>query len=296
METNQTHRYYLEEFPKEGEVVVGRIKSLTDIGAYVSLPEYNEIEGLIVYGELTKKRTRNVHKLIKVGSLEGFLVMKVDKDKGYIDLSKKRAQYEEKVTAFERYYKGKIAHNFMQSIAIKTNVSLDQLYEEFGWELEKEFGSIYKAFRESLGSEHLFQRTIRKSKFLTEKFLEEIEKLIKLKLVVPKIKVRADAETKCNKGNGVVVIKEILTRIKKEHPNVEIALVSSPVFSFSVMSEDGETGERALKELLEKVEKRVLGEGGEYKMVMEPTLFGPKPQFDNESEDSGEDDSSGESV
>lgn len=284
MDMAQTHRYYHEKYPKEGDVVVGRIKALTDIGAYVTLPEYNDIEGLIVYSELTKKRTKNVQKLIKVGTMEGFHVMKVDKEKGYIDLSKKRAQYEDKLAAFERYYKGKIAHNFMQSITVKSNEPLDRLYETFGWEAEKEFGSLYKCFREVLLCKNILQKKIKCTQYITENLLQEIEELVKQKFVIPKIKVRTDVETRCNRGNGVHVIKNILLRIEEEYPEVDVSLIYSPVFSFSIMSEDSESGERVLRELLQKLEKRVEGEGGEYSVSLPPTAFGPKPQFDNEAE------------
>lgn len=285
MDIGQTHRYYFEKYPKEGQVVIGRIKTFEDIGAYITLPEYNNVEGLIIYNELTKKRTRNIQKLIKVGALEGFLVLKVDKEKGYIDLSKKRAQYEEKVEAFEKYYKGKIAHNFMQSISVKCNCSLDTLYSKFGWQAEKEFGSLYKCFREVLTGEHLLQNRLEPNEFVTESLLNEIEDLVKQKFVIPKVKVRADAETKCNKGDGVHIIKANLMKIEKEYPDVEVSLISSPVFSFSLQSEDGETGAKILEDLLLKLEKRVVQDQGEYKLVMPPSVFGPKPQFDEEDED-----------
>ncbi|KAH9385446.1 translation initiation factor 2 subunit 1 [Nematocida major] len=284
MDISQAHRYYYEKCPKEGDVVIGRIKSFEDIGAYITLPEYNNIEGLIIYSELTKKRTRNIQKLIKVGTLEGFLVLKVDKEKGYIDLSKKRAQYEDKVAAFERYYKGKISHNFMQSISVKCECPLDILYTKFGWAAESEFGSLYKCFREVLLGEHVLQKKMDRCEFITDSLLDEIEDLVKQKFVVPKIKVRADAETKCNRGNGVLVIKAILTKIEREYPEVDVSLISSPVFSFSIMSEDDETGGKILEDLLTKLEKRVVQEHGEFKRVMEPTAFGPKPQFDEEDE------------
>ncbi|OAG31712.1 translation initiation factor 2 subunit 1 [Nematocida displodere] len=293
MQSGQSHRYYFEKYPKEGEVVVGRIKLMTDIGAYVTLPEYNDVEGLIVYSELTKKRTRNIQKLIKIGTLEGFAVLKVDREKGYIDLSKKRAQYEDKLHAFERYYKGKMAHNFMQSICIRSDLDIDRLYESFGWAAEREFGSLYKCFREILMGENVPQTRMEHTKYLTEPLLGEIEELVKQKFIIPKIKVRADAEAKCNRGNGVAVVQGVLLKLEKEYPDVDIALVSSPVFSFSLLCEDEEAGGKVLEEVLEKLEKRIAGEGGAYALAMEPTVFGPKPQFDNEAEvsDDGSDES-----
>lgn len=279
MVTGEMHRYYMEKYPKEGAVVVGKIISLTPIGAYVSLPEYNNVEGLVIYSELTKKRTRNIQKVIKIGSLEGLLVLRVDKEKGYIDLSKKRAQYEDKVNAFEKYYKGKTAHNFMQSISIKSKQDIESLYKHFGWEAEKEFGSLYRCFREVLSNERTLQKKMKRDEFITEELLDEIEELVKQKFVIPKVKVRVDAETKCSRGNGVNVVKNILMRMEKEYPEVEIALVSSPVFSFTVQTEDSTDGEKILLEMLEKLEKRVIGEGGDYLLCSAPVVFGPKMHF-----------------
>jgi translation initiation factor 2 subunit 1 len=39
------------------------------MGAYVQLLEYDNIEGMILLSELTRRRIRSVSKLIKVGSV-----------------------------------------------------------------------------------------------------------------------------------------------------------------------------------------------------------------------------------
>lgn len=106
-----------------------QVKSIAEMGAYVSLLEYNNIEGMILLSELSRRRIRSVTKLIKarrraaraamprhgdaglagccaarvcvpaltllfaarrqVGRVEPVMVLRVDKDKGYIDLSKR---------------------------------------------------------------------------------------------------------------------------------------------------------------------------------------------------------------
>jgi hypothetical protein len=60
------------------------------MGAYVALLEYNGIEGMILLSELSRRRIRSISKLIKVGRQEPVMVLRVDKEKGYIDLSKRR--------------------------------------------------------------------------------------------------------------------------------------------------------------------------------------------------------------
>lgn len=50
---------------------------------------------MILLSELSRRRIRSINKLIRVGRNECVVVIRVDKDKGYIDLSKRRVSQEE---------------------------------------------------------------------------------------------------------------------------------------------------------------------------------------------------------
>ena len=58
--------------------------------ALLQLMEYNNIEGMIPLTELSRRRIRSVNKHIRVGKTEIVQVFRLDEDKGYIDLSKKK--------------------------------------------------------------------------------------------------------------------------------------------------------------------------------------------------------------
>jgi translation initiation factor 2 alpha subunit (eIF-2alpha) len=52
------------------------------MGAYVKLLEYDNIDGMILLSELSRRRIRSIQKLIRVGRDEVVVVLRVDKDKG----------------------------------------------------------------------------------------------------------------------------------------------------------------------------------------------------------------------
>lgn len=61
--TTENHRFYENEYPKEGDFVIVEINEINHIGAYVSLLEYGEIKGMIPINEMTNRRFRSINKL-----------------------------------------------------------------------------------------------------------------------------------------------------------------------------------------------------------------------------------------
>lgn len=68
------------------------------------------MEGLILSTEVTKKRVKSVNKFLRIGKLETMMVIRVDREKRYIDLSKKKVQPGEALEAEKRFKKAKMVH------------------------------------------------------------------------------------------------------------------------------------------------------------------------------------------
>lgn len=72
-------RMYETRYPEVDMAVMIQVKHIAEMGAYVSLLEYNNIEGMILFSELSRRRIRSVSSLIKVGRQEPAIVLRVDK-------------------------------------------------------------------------------------------------------------------------------------------------------------------------------------------------------------------------
>lgn len=73
---------YENKFPEVDDLIMVNVRQIADMGAYVRLLEYNDIEGMILLSELSRRRIRSIQKLLRVGRNEVVVVLRVDKEKG----------------------------------------------------------------------------------------------------------------------------------------------------------------------------------------------------------------------
>ena len=72
---------------------------------------------MILLSELSRRRIRSINKLIRVGRSEVVVVIRVDKEKGYIDLSKRRVSPEDIVKCEEKFARGKTINSILRLTA-----------------------------------------------------------------------------------------------------------------------------------------------------------------------------------
>jgi translation initiation factor 2 alpha subunit (eIF-2alpha) len=95
---------YNKKFPVVDEVVIAKIDNINELGINVSLIHYDNLKGYISYSEVSRKKKFNVNKILTVGKETHLIVINVDPDKGFIDLSK-RTINDEEITLFDEKYK-----------------------------------------------------------------------------------------------------------------------------------------------------------------------------------------------
>ncbi|OAY54956.2 hypothetical protein MANES_03G078600v8 [Manihot esculenta] len=205
-------RMYEAKYPEVDMAVMIQVKNIADMGAYVSLLEYNNIEGMILFSELSRRRIRSVSSLIRVGRIEPVMVLRVDKEKGYIDLSKRRVSEEDIQACEERYNKSKLVHSIMRHVAETMGIDL---------EVTKVVPAV------------------------TEEIKEALVKNIRRRMTPQPLKIRADIEMKCFQFDGVLHIKDAMRKAEaagnKDCP-VKIKLVAPPLYVLTTQTLDKEQG------------------------------------------------------
>nr|CAD1833850.1 unnamed protein product [Ananas comosus var. bracteatus] len=249
-------RMYEAKYPEVDMAVMIQVKHIADMGAYVSLLEYNNIEGMILFSELSRRRIRSVSSLIKVGRQEPVMVLRVDRDKGYIDLSKRRVSEEDIQACEERYNKSKLVHSIMRHVAETLDLDLEDLYVHVGWPLYRKYGHAFEAFklivtdpdsvldpltREVKEDGPDGQAVTKAVPAMTPEVKDALVKNIRRRMTPQPLKIRADIEMKCFQFDGVLHIKEAMRKAEAAGSDdcpVKIKLVAPPLYVLTTQTLD----------------------------------------------------------
>ncbi|GAP83573.1 putative eukaryotic translation initiation factor 2 subunit alpha [Rosellinia necatrix] len=262
-------RFYEEPYPEIDSFVMVNVKQIADMGAYVKLLEYDNIDGMILLSELSRRRIRSIQKLIRVGRNEVVVVLRVDKEKGYIDLSKRRVGPEDIVKCEERYNKSKMVHSIMRHVAEKTQTPIQELYESIAWPLQKKYGHSIDAFKFSITNPDVWTEIT----FPSDAVAEELKSYIGKRLTPQPTKVRADIEVTCFEYEGIDAVKTALRTAEArntEENQVKVRLVSPPLYVLTSMCLDKTVGIARLEEAIVDIRNSITSAGGQLIVKMEP--------------------------
>nr|CAD7433853.1 unnamed protein product [Timema monikensis] len=270
-------RFYKEKYPEVEDVVMVNVRSIAEMGAYVHLLEYNNIEGMILLSELSRRRIRSINKLIRVGKTEPVVVIRVDKEKGYIDLSKRRVSAEDVEKCTERFAKAKAVNSILRHVAellhYENDEQLEDLYQRTAWKFEEKYkkkASAYDFFKQAV-----LDPSILAECGLDEETKEVLLNNIKRKLTSQAVKIRADIEVACYGYEGIDAVKEALRAglaCSTEDLPIKINLIAPPLYVMTTSTPEKQDGLKALNNAINKIDETIVLMGGVFAIKMAPKV------------------------
>jgi len=253
----------VQEMPEQGEIVLATITKVMDHGAYVTLDEYEEIQGFLHISEIAPGWIRSVSRFVKDGEKKVLLVKKVNPNRGDIDLSLKQVskdQKKQKLKEVKKYEKGK---TLLQNVQDKAKLS-DEDIEKLEDSIYSKFDSVYDAFIEigRNGIDSVKELKIAKK---TATVIEEICSKIKL----PSVEIRGIMEITNSKSDGIEIIKKVLLDVLKKDSNIDITYLGAPKYRLSITAEDFKSAEKSLKPIISEIQTGIEKKKGSFKFTRE---------------------------
>lgn len=265
MQSELQQNYYEKEYPEKGDFVIVRVNEVNeDVGAYVSLLEYNNIEGMIPISEFTNRRVRSSGSLgnvMRVGKTEVALVLDIDEEKGYIDLSKSKAHTDDILKCEKKWNQAKFVQTVMISMSIKLSIPLSEIHQEITWPLYRKYGSAYNAFLMYISDINSVPEI--------DSFNNELGPLIKRRLESI-YKFNAEINVTCLRYEGIDAIKDSIKSALLVYPSLSITLIASPSFLMSISVEDKDKGFSIMNDACDIIGRKIKQYGGNMSIMIPP--------------------------
>ena len=232
---------------------------------------------MILLSELSRRRIRSINKLIRVGRNEVVVVIRVDKEKGYIDLSKRRVSAEEILKCEEKFARGKTVNSILRHTAevlkMDTDQQFEELYEKTAWKIDEKYkkqGYAYDVFKQCVTDPSILDECE-----ISPEWKDILISNIKRRLTPQAVKCRADIEVSCYSYEGIDAIKNALKeglKLSTEDKPIKINLIAPPVYVVTSSSLDRDEGVKLLKDVIEKIKASIEAFKVRFKIKMEPKV------------------------
>ena len=253
------------DWPSEGELVIGKVKTVKDFGAFLEIEEYENKEGFIHISEISSGWVKRIKDHIREGQKRVCKVLNVDKEKGHIDLSLKQVnehQRREKIQAWKNQQK---AEKLLNIVAERLDYDLDKCYDEFAVDLSEEYGSLYQAFEETTLNPEMLKEDGFEGEWI-DTFVEVAQENIS----PPYIKIKGFLELTSPNPDGIEDIKYALDYFhNQDGSNVEVNYIAAPRYRVTIQSKDYKIAENVFEEQAKEAVDRIEEKGGEGKYYRE---------------------------
>jgi len=248
------------EWPEVGDLVIATIETVTDYGAYARLDEYDK-RGLLHVSEISSSWIRNIRDFVREGQKMVLKVLRVDLEKGHIDLSLRRVTKRERIEKILSWKKERKAEALLRGVAEKVGLTNEEVYETAGKLIEDKYG-LYEGFEKAAieGPEALTEIGVEEN--LAKAFVQVAQERIHVKMV----KVRGVLEIRCMKPNGVKIIKDAFNKAKSEtlkDATVKFYVIAAPKYSVEASAENYKRAEDVLQKVAQNVVSNITKAGGQ---------------------------------
>jgi len=252
------------DYPDEGELVFGTVTKVKNFGAFVSLDEYLDPDGLAKEGfihiaEVAPGYVRYIRDFVKEGQKLVCKVLSVKPQKGHIDLSLKQVNEHQRREKIQEWKNEKRAEKLFEIVVGQAKIDKAKAYEEFGIEIVKKFGTMFGAFEESTTNEDILEE-----EGFSGPWVPIFVKVAKENIVAPRVRIKGIITATCPTKDGIEHIREALSKAEKtDDSDVQVYYVGAPKYRIEVEALDYKTAEGTLKKAVDKTLKYLKSKGGE---------------------------------
>jgi translation initiation factor 2 subunit 1 len=231
--------------PEEGELVLCTITKIMYHSIFANLDEYDK-SGMIHISEISPGRIRNLRDFVVEGKKVVCKILKVDEEKGHIDLSLRRVNEGQKRSKLEEIKQEQKAEKIVELVAQKQGIKLEELYNKIKEKTFKKYASLSYCFQDVVTS------NIKLADLgIDAKLSAALEEIIRQRIKPPEIELKGELFLQTYNPDGVDIIKQAISKAQEKSEKIIIKYLGAGKYMVSIKATDYKEAEKALKDSVE---------------------------------------------
>lgn len=229
--------YKKKGFPHRGEIVLCKVMRILPHSVFAQLIEYKSKEGMIHVSELSNRWTKNIASVVSIGQQIVCRVEKVNLEKGFIDLSKKRVTGGEEKNKKNEIRNENRIEKTIEYACKQSKITLEEFYKKAGFNIIKEYGLLYNFFEN-----YIEDISVVSELTLPDNFKKELKQSFDSLIKNSRANSNKTVEFIANGENGIenikTFVKELLNKTKEKNNSFEIKYIDASKYMMSIESKN----------------------------------------------------------
>lgn len=246
--------YKKSGIPEENEIVMCTVQNVQHHSVFAILDEYQNLRGMIHISEVSPGRIRNIRDFVKEGKKVVCKILRVDRNKGHIDLSLRRVTEMQKRNKVEEIKKIQKSEKILDNVAYQLKTDLKTIYEKISPKIFERYENLYEFF------EDISIDSIKAEEIIDDKKIASLLDGIVRERIKPKsVQIGGTIKLSTFEPDGVEIIKAVLKKVSESDKSVVIKYVGGGLYSISVDSSNYKDAEKSLEESIQLIEDSLKG-------------------------------------
>ena len=232
-------------FPEEEELVLCTVTGVNPHSVFCDLDEYTGRTGMIHISEVAPGRIRNIREYVQEGKKIVCKVLRINKEKGHIDLSLRRVNEAQRRRKLSEIKQELLAEKIVEQVAKQRGDSPLALFNKLQEKIAGKYANLYLAF-EDVSNDKLDLSTL-----VEKKIAEKLTQIIKQRIKPPEVVITGELKISTYHPQGVELVKKALNIATKE--GVKISYKGGGTYHVETVAVDYKEAEKTLKKAISAV-------------------------------------------
>ena len=242
--------YRLPGYPEIDEIVLCQVTKIFPNSVFVDLLEYEGKSGIVHISEVSPGRIRNLRDFVSLGRQIVCKVLRIDRERGHIDLSLRRVNSTQRGEKLEQIKQELKAESLVKNLSTKLKTPFEKLYDQISKLILKEYSYLYPCFKEVAAGEI----TLAKLGF-DKQLAAELEVAIIEKFRPKKVLIAGEIKVQSYAPQGVEQIKKLFSTLEKISETIKLSYLGGGRYKVMIEDFDYKSGEKTMKKIEEILSK-----------------------------------------